>query len=167
MTGSAAIMRRVSEHGHQHDLPSASVLQERGKRLTVQRAAIWDVLVARPDLHLSADEVATQVKGRLPQVNPSTVYRTLDVLVEEGLVRRTDLGTGRAVFEPAHEHKHHHLVCDGCGVVVHVHDDVLGPLAPRIEEQSGFRLGDRELTLFGLCSDCQKAIAVGRAKGAA
>lgn len=157
----------MSEHGHQHDLPPSSVLRDRGKRLTVQRAAIWDVLAAEPDLHLSAEEVATHVQERLPQVNASTVYRTLDVLVEEGLVRRTDLGTGRAVFEPAHEHQHHHLVCESCAVVAHVHDDVFGGLAPCIEESSGFRLGDREVTLFGLCRNCEALTQSENVKGAA
>ena len=167
MTRLAAIIPPVSEHGHHHDLPPASVLRERGKRLTVQRAGIWDVLAAEPDLHLSAEEVAAQINDHLPQVNASTVYRTLDVLVEEGLVRRTDIGTGRAVFEPAHEHNHHHLVCESCGVVAHVHDDVLGGIAPRIEKRSGFRLGDREVTLFGLCRGCQASIQSEPAKGAA
>ncbi len=167
MTNFAAIIPSVSEHGHHHDLPPASVLRERGKRLTVQRAAIWDVLAAEPDLHLSAEEVAAQVNDRLPQVNASTVYRTLDVLVDEGLVRRTDLGTGRAVFEPAHEHQHHHLVCESCGAVAHVHDDVLAGIAPRIEKSSGFRLGDREVTLFGLCLECQTRAQSERVKGAA
>ena len=147
----------MGEHGHRHQLPSASVLRERGKRVTVQRAAIWEILTDRPDLHLSADEVALQLEERLPQINASTVYRTLDVLVDEGLVRRTDLGTGRAVFEPAHEHPHHHLVCERCGRVTHVHDDVLGDLAGRIEERFGFRLGDREATLFGICRECLDA----------
>ena len=159
------MIRPMSDHGHHHDLPPASVLRERGKRLTVQRAAIWDVLAAEPDLHLSAEEVAERVNLRLPQVNASTVYRTLDVLVDEGLVRRSDLGTGRALFEPAHEHPHHHLVCEGCGAVIHVHDDALGDVAGRIDEQHGFRLGDGEIAFFGLCSTCQSSRT--RAKGAA
>ena len=131
----------------------------------MQRAAIWNVLVAHPDLHLSAEEVAEHVKLQLPQVNASTVYRTLDVLVDEGLVRRSDFGTGRALFEPAHEHPHHHLVCEGCGSVVHVHNDALGDLARCIDEQHGFRLDDREIALFGRCSNCQSSRP--RAKGAA
>ena len=167
MTDQAAIITSMGEHGHDHELPSAAVLRDRGKRLTVQRAAIWEVVAAEPDLHLSAEEVATRVKNRLPQVNASTVYRTLDVLVEEGLVHRTDLGTGHAVFEPAHEHQHHHLVCERCGAVTHVHDDVFAGLGPRIEKSSGFRLGDREVTLFGLCRACQAYIPSQRAKGAA
>ena len=165
MTREGAIIRAVHEsHGHDHDLPSASVLQERGKRLTVQRAAIWDVLAAQPDVHLSAEEVAASVQSSLPQVNASTVYRTLDVLVAEGLVRRTDLGTGRAVFEPAHEHPHHHLVCESCGTVAHVHDETLGDIAGRIDAHSGFRVGAREISFFGICGRCLSAI---RSRGAA
>lgn len=165
MIGSTAMIHAVTDHGHHHDLPPAAVLKERGKRLTVQRAAIWGVLAAKPDLHLSAEDVAASVQRSLPQVNASTVYRTLDVLVEEGLVRRTDLGTGRAVFEPAHEHPHHHLVCESCGAVAHIHDDGLGDVAERIEAQSRFSLGDREITFFGECSSCQ-ARAIG-SRGAA
>ena len=92
------------------------------------------------------------VQDPLPQLNASTVYRTLDVLVEEGLATRTDLGTGRGVFEPAHEHPHHHLVCESCGMVAHVHDDLLGGLVGRLAEQRAFHLGGRELTFFGVCA---------------
>jgi Fe2+ or Zn2+ uptake regulation protein len=145
------MIHAAQEHAHDHELPPAAVLREHGKRLTAQRAAIWDVLAAKPDLHLSAEEVAARVKRRLSEVNPSTVYRTLDVLVGEGLVRRSDLGAGRAYFEPAHEHPHHHLVCTACGSVEHVHDDVLGDLAGRIEGSASFRLDDREITFFGTC----------------
>ena len=142
------------EHGHTHELPSSGILRERGRRLTVQRAAIWDVLTAEPDLHLAAETVAERVREQLPQVNPSTVYRTLDVLVDEGLVLRTDLGDERAYFEPTHEHRHHHLVCESCGRVQHVHDEAFATIGERVERSSGFRLGERELTLFGTCAAC-------------
>ena len=117
--------------------------------------AIWSALVAEPDRHLSAEEVAERVRKVLPGVNPSTVYRTLGLLVEEGLLLRTDLGGDRAFYEPSHEHPHHHLVCERCGTVAHIHDDVLGDLAERIELACGFLLGAGELSLFGLCSDCR------------
>ena len=146
-----------TDHGHVHDVPTSAVLRTHGKRLTVQRAAIWDVLTAEPDRHLTAEEVAERVRTSLPQVNPSTVYRTLDTLAEEGLVLRTDLGTGRAFFEPAHEHSHHHLVCETCGTVSHVHDDILGGIAARLRDLSGFELGSRELVLYGRCRDCATA----------
>jgi Fur family transcriptional regulator, ferric uptake regulator len=92
---------------------------------------------------------------RVEGVDPSTVYRTLELLVAEGLVRRTDLGTGRALYEPAHEHPHHHLVCARCGSVTHVHDDALGSLRERLDAVAGFALGEGELTLTGLCADCR------------
>jgi len=123
--------------------------------LTRQRQAIWSVLVAEPGAHLSAEEIVDRVRQELPDVNPSTVYRTLDLLVEEGLVARAELGGDRAYYEPATEHAHHHVVCERCGAVVHVHDEALGDLARRVERASGYRLGERTITLFGLCPACR------------
>lgn len=145
-------------HGHTHVAAPATALREGGRRLTAQRAVIWEILTTDPDAHLSAEEIAARVHERMPQVNASTVYRNLDVLVEDGLVLRTDLGESRAFFEPAHEHAHHHLVCDSCGRVDHVHDDVLADVARRIRDRSGFRLGVREVTLHGVCRACAEAV---------
>ena len=158
MIGDSPVSSSHRHHrDHAHDPPAGPErLRGRGRRLTQQRTLIWEALAARPDAHLSADEVLSQVQRRLPHVNPSTVYRTLDLLVEEGLVRRSDLGAGRSFYEPAHEHSHHHLVCERCGRVAHVHDDALGTLRDAVERESGFRVGDGELALFGLCADCRR-----------
>ncbi len=94
------------------------------------------------------------MQERLPRVNPSTVYRTLDLLVDEGLVLRTDLGGDRAFYEPAREHAHHHLVCQSCGAVQHLHEEQLGDLRERIRTNTGFALGSGEITLFGTCATC-------------
>jgi Fur family ferric uptake transcriptional regulator len=143
---------------HSHALPAGeAVLRARGRRLTPQRRMIWEALAAEPDRHLSVAEVTERVRARVPSVTPSTVYRTLDVLVEAGLALRTDLGGDRVFYEPAHEHPHHHLVCERCGAVRHVHDDVLGDLRTRIEAGSGYALAPREITLFGTCPDCRGA----------
>jgi Fe2+ or Zn2+ uptake regulation protein len=143
---------------HSHPLPAGdAVLRARGRRLTPQRRMIWEALAAEPDRHLSVAEVTERVRARVPSVTPSTVYRTLDVLVEAGLALRTDLGGDRVFYEPAHEHPHHHLVCERCGAVCHVHDDVLGDLRGRVEASSGYALAPREITLFGVCPDCRGA----------
>ena len=143
---------------HSHSVPEGdAVLRVRGRRLTRQRRMIWEVLAAEPDRHLSVNEVTERVRAQVPSVQPSTVYRTLDVLVEAGLALRTDLGEDRVFYEPAHEHPHHHLVCERCGAVRHVHDEVLGDLPRRIEAESGYALAGREITLFGLCPDCRGA----------
>jgi Fur family ferric uptake transcriptional regulator len=148
------------DHPHSPDhshAPAAGVaaLRSRGRRLTRQRQLIWDVLAAEPDRHLSAQDVTDRVREQAPGVTPSTVYRTLDVLVEAGLVLRTDLGEDRVFYEPAYEHHHHHLVCERCGTVRHVHDEVLGDLAERVEAGSGYVLARREITLFGTCPACR------------
>ena len=83
------------------------------------------------------------MRTELPRVNPSTVYRTLDLLVAEGLLRRTDLGSGRAFYEIAHEHAHHHVVCESCGAVAHFHDDVLGDMPKRISAADRLRRSAR------------------------
>jgi Fur family transcriptional regulator, ferric uptake regulator len=138
---------------HAHVPPRAGELfRAHGRRLTAQRRVIWEVLAEEPDRHLSADDVVARTRDR---VDPSTVYRTLELLVEEGLARRTDLGDDRAYYEPAHEHRHHHLVCERCCRVTHVHDDALADLGTRVASAAGFTLGERELTLFGVCGDCR------------
>jgi Fur family ferric uptake transcriptional regulator len=141
---------------HEHGPPPhPASLRESGRRLTRQREAIWDALLADPDRHLSAEDVVDRIRTDLPHVNPSTVYRTLDLLVEEGLVFRTNLGGDRAYYEPSHDHPHHHLICETCGAVAHIHDDELGDLADRIEKAAGYALGCREISFFGLCRTCR------------
>jgi Fur family ferric uptake transcriptional regulator len=143
-------------HGHVHATPPGPAsLRSRGRRLTRQRESIWAALTAEPDRHLSAADVADRVRVDLPRVNASTVYRTLELLVAEGLVRRTELGGDRVFYEPAQDHRHHHVVCRACGNVAHVHDDVLGDLRARVASASGYALLDEEVTLFGLCPACR------------
>jgi Fur family transcriptional regulator, ferric uptake regulator len=145
---------------HEHTTRAGpSDLRAKGKRLTRQRQVIWEALTAEADQHLSAEDVVERVRSQLPQTNASTVYRTLDLLVAEGLLLRTDLGTDRAYYEPAREHAHHHLVCQNCGAVQHFHDELLGDFRQRITASSGYTLGTGEITLFGLCTDCRTSEA--------
>ena len=146
-------------HEHTHRPPGPDALRQAGRRLTRQRRLIWDALVERPDSHLSADDVVERVRTQLPTVDPSTVYRTLDMLVREGLVRRTDLGTGRAFFEPTQEHLHHHVVCERCGAIVHLHDEEVGDVRQRVERASGYTLSRSDLSFYGLCPACSGAEA--------
>ena len=149
-------MKRFHPHGHAHPSPRGPAdLRSRGRRLTRQRALIWAALTAEPDAHVSALEVAAHVQAELPGVNLSTIYRTLDLLVSEGLVLRTELGAGQVVYEPAHDHLHHHVVCRSCGAVAHVHDEVLGDLSARVDAACGFALGGEEITLFAHCPACR------------
>jgi Fur family ferric uptake transcriptional regulator len=127
-------------------------LQELGYRLTPQRTLVWDVL-RQHGSHMGAEDVCAQVQEQFPHINMSTVYRTLELLVGLGLVRETHLGPTRRFFEVEEEVPHHHLVCDRCGEVAHLHDEDLGTLDPLLRQERGFAV--RELTVFGRCRDCQ------------
>jgi Fur family ferric uptake transcriptional regulator len=142
-------------HEHPHEPPGPDALRQRGRRITRQRRLIWDALVAEPDSHLSAEDVVARVAAQMTKVDPSTVYRTLDLLVREGLVRRTDLGAGRAFYEPAQDHLHHHVVCERCGAVAHLHDEEVGDVRERVEKASGYALSRRDMSFYGLCPNCR------------
>lgn len=130
---------------------AARTLQEQGYRLTPQRTMVWDVLRAQ-DSHVSAEQICTQVQQTFPHVNLSTVYRTLELLVGLGLVRETYLGPGTRLFEVEEEVPHHHLVCEACGKVVHIHDEDLAGLDAALNGAHRFSL--REVTVFGRCNSC-------------
>ncbi len=133
---------------------ATQTLQQLGYRLTPQRTLVWDVLRTGGG-HMSAEEVCAQVQQHFPHINISTIYRTLELLVELDLVRETHLGPTRRFFEVEEEVPHHHLVCECCGQVVHVHDEDLGDLHRVLAEGQGFTA--KQLTIFGLCAACREA----------
>jgi Fur family ferric uptake transcriptional regulator len=128
-------------------------LHEMGYRLTPQRTLVWDVLREHGS-HMSAEEVCARVQDQFPNINMSTVYRTLELLVDLHLVRETHLGPTRRFFEVEEEVPHHHLVCEICGRVAHVHDEDLGGLGLTLLAEQAFTA--REVTVFGLCNTCQE-----------
>jgi Fur family ferric uptake transcriptional regulator len=116
--------------------------------------AIIDVLELNSS-HLTAHEVYEQIRGRLPAVNPSTVYRTLERLANSGKISVSDMGTGSAVYEALSSGIHHHLVCRRCGRVDTIgHEEVLA-FFRMVEEINQFQVSTNHLILFGLCSDCK------------
>lgn len=140
----------MKQHTHApHALEDVASIRAGGRRVTRQRALIWNALVRAEGRHLSAREVAEAI----PELHQATVYRALDVLVEEGLARRTEIA-GRAVYEIAAEHLHHHVVCTRCGAVAHVHDETVRDALHRVAHESGYVLAEEELTFSGLCPAC-------------
>ena len=138
---------------------AAALLRRAGCRPTAQRLLVLQALGGGD--HVSADEILAHARTRYPSINPSTVYRTLDALVAAGIARRTDLGSGRLFYEVAREHRHHHAVCQECGAVAHIHDASLRPLAAALRAETGFALTpDREITIHGLCPDCQPTTSI-------
>jgi len=133
----------------------ASKLSEQGYRVTPQRIMIL-VAVEGTDSHISADEIYTQVRAQYPRVNISTVYRTLELLKELGLVTETDLGDGRVRYHSIKKGHHHHLVCQKCGAVIDMEESALAPLWAQIQQEYDFTVNMKHLAFFGICSRCRE-----------
>jgi len=129
-------------------------LSELGYRLTPQRLMILKA-VEEADSHISAEEIYTQVRARYSHVNISTVYRTLELLKELGLVTETDMGDGRVRYHSIGKGHHHHLVCEKCGEITDMEESTLSPLWAEIQQKYNFKVNMKHLAFFGLCPKCQ------------
>jgi len=123
--------------------------------LTPQRMMVVDALHS-VDQHISAEEIFTQVKARYPYANISTVYRTLELLKELGLVNEIALGDGRVRYHPEEKGHHHHLVCQKCGGIIDLPEFALSPLEDILLRDYRFKADLKHLAVFGLCADCRK-----------
>ncbi len=131
-----------------------ATLRAQGYRLTPQRNLIWEVLRGG-GRHMTAEEVAAEVRASLPDVNVSTVYRTLELLVGLDLVVETHLEGSACYYEVSPEPTHHHFVCTKCGAVDHFGDDLLAPVHAELAGRRGFAVSQIQVTALGLCRECR------------
>jgi len=131
-------------------------LRAAGVRVTAARRAVVHALVDADD-HVTADELAERIADRQPDVHRSTVYRTLDALERLGVVTHVHLGHGRAVYHLT-DRMHQHAVCEGCGLVVELGDDVLGEVQARLERETGFVVDPHHFALVGRCRHCAQRV---------
>jgi Fe2+ or Zn2+ uptake regulation protein len=131
-----------------------ATLRERGERVTGTRTAVLRVLLDTDHhTHLTAADIAEQVQQLDPGLHRATVYRTLDLLAELGVVEHVHVAHGAAVYHLTEE-RHQHLVCESCGAVLEAPVEVVDELAARIERDYGFRVRAGHFPLTGLCADC-------------
>ena len=104
---------------HHYVKSSNETLRKRGYRLTPQRYMILSV-IQEAEAHLSIDQIAERVQQRNPTVSLSTIYRTLELLKELGLVRENHLPDEQPHYEAAEGYAHHHLVCRNCRAIIHL-----------------------------------------------
>ena len=136
-----------------------------GYRMTVPRQAILDIL-SKTSEHLSAEDVYKAVHKIYSHVGLTTVYRTLELLVQIGLVFKFDFGDGRARYElsegPKGERHHHHLVCTDCGRVIDYTDfideeiELLNQTEKGLSKKYNFRITNHLIQFYGLCDKCKK-----------
>jgi Fur family ferric uptake transcriptional regulator/Fur family peroxide stress response transcriptional regulator len=149
----------TSTHHRDPDAELTTMLRARGLRVTSPRLVIHRELCAS-DRHVTAEETRDAVAPILPGISLPTVYATLELFDELGIVRRVDAGRGAVRYDPRTD-KHHHAVCRRCGRV----EDFDGPrgLEPALvaaearARRMGFAADTAAVVLTGLCEDCRAA----------
>ena len=131
-------------------------LREHNLPVTAQREQVAEVLFSAAG-HLSADDIEVALKERGANVGKATVYRTLDLLAQSGMVTARDFGEGFRRFERAGGRAHHeHLICVRCGKVIEFVNERLERMKALIAEEYGFRHHHHRLEIFGTCPECQQ-----------
>jgi len=128
-------------------------MREAGGRATPARRMLLRVLFSEGE-HRSAEELAAAVHAQAPDVNISTIYRNLDELVRLGVVDRAYLGGGPASYHLASA-AHGHIVCELCGAMTEVPDDLFNDLAEVVAARYGFKIAPHRFAMTGLCANCR------------
>ncbi|HEX8938812.1 MAG TPA: Fur family transcriptional regulator [Candidatus Limnocylindrales bacterium] len=127
-----------------------------GERLTAPRRAVAELIAAKRG-HFTAAELVADAGQRRPGLGRATVFRTLELFTQLGLVERLDLPTGGHAYVACQTAHHHHLVCSSCGRAVDVEDHGLAAALEEVARRTGYRVDSHRLELFGRCPACQRA----------
>jgi Fur family ferric uptake transcriptional regulator len=147
-------------HGHRW----GQKLSGCGYRLTAGREAIIDVL-SRSDKHVSAEDIFLELRSTHPGIGLTTIYRTLELLVQTGIVARFEFGQGRAKYELTEEYgtkkHHHHLICKGCHTIIDYSDFLEDELSyiekteKGLARKYGYTIDNHVINFYGLCKTCR------------
>ena len=133
--------------------PLLTALERAGYRSTGPRRDVARLIADQPGPFSAADLVADAHERRLG-VGRATVFRTLEALSDAGAVERIDLPSGEHAYlacDPVH---HHHIVCSGCGRNADIDDARVRAIVRDVARQTGYRVDEHRLELFGRCPDC-------------
>jgi Fur family ferric uptake transcriptional regulator len=133
-------------------------LKEKGYKITTQRQLVLDVIKENQGCHMSPEDVFNKLKENGANIGIATVYRTLALLEEMGLIYKIELKPGCVSYElnqPEMTHKHHHLICLVCGKIIEVKEDLLDNLEEVIASSHGFLIKDHSLKFYGYCAECR------------
>ncbi|HXG47347.1 MAG TPA: transcriptional repressor [Methylomirabilota bacterium] len=132
-------------------------LESRHLRLTSQRQAIIDSVFAT-DEHFTAEQLLEWARQRDRSVSRATVYRTLPLLTESGLVREMDFGKDHKYYDPNYaDHPHHsHIICNDCDKIVEFESDQLDRLESEITQKLGFSVKTQRLQITGSCDELKR-----------
>jgi Fur family ferric uptake transcriptional regulator len=130
-----------------------TTLKAKGLKLTPQRMLIADIIHDAGG-HLTAEEIIKHVQKKMPGINKSTVYRTLELLAGAGCVYKSELGDD-LVYHHAEEANHHHLVCTRCGRTINCDENLFAPLKKSLLEDYRFQADFKHMVMSGVCGECR------------
>jgi len=128
------------------------LLRAHGYKVTPARSAVLDTLQGDHE-HFDPSTILERAKSSYPAIGRATVYRTLEMLTQIGVLRPIYSGQNTVEFIWA-EGGHHHLICSDCGEVVEFEDCLAGEMTGRIEAEYGFKIRSHLLEFYGLCRAC-------------
>ena len=115
-----------------------SVLKKERLRVTDQRIAIWNQ-IWNSKKHIDVEEIFSLLRSKKQFVSRATIYRTLDVLVKNRLIRKMDVGDGYSLYEPRHDNDHHdHMICEDTGDIIEFFSEELELLQEKIAKEHGY-----------------------------
>lgn len=136
-------------------------LQERQHKMTPQRQEVLQIFLDHPGEHLSAEDVHDILREQKSEIGLATVYRSLELLSELGILLKLKLDDRYCSYEinttDPSLHHHHHLICTSCGKIIEFEDDLLDDLEQDIENKLGFHVSNHEVKFFGYCKECRDA----------
>ncbi len=138
-----------------HTIDYEGIIRAAGHRVTPQRVLILDA-VCEGEGHTSLGEIYARVRQVDKSIDRSTLYRTLKLFVDLGLVVSADTGHGETYYEISKPHHHHHLVCRQCGKEQEIEHTLLQRMFDQVSQEYGFKADTDHLVLFGLCANCQR-----------
>jgi Fur family ferric uptake transcriptional regulator len=128
-------------------------LKAKGFKLTPQRRLIVDIIHEAKD-HLTAEEIIKDVQARMPGVNKSTIYRTLEILEKAGCVYKSELDN-ESIYHHDEEGHHHHLVCSRCGKTIDCDENLFTPVQRSLKNKYNFDVDFKHIVMTGVCEECR------------
>jgi len=126
-----------------------------GHPLTTQRRLLLE-LIRKAKGHIDAKELYRRASSRDKSISPATVYRSLNLFKQLGLVDERRLGKVGCYYEIKQSPEHQHLVCQGCGKVIEFQNPLIGQLIKAVQREHGFKVTKAELYLEGTCQECHQ-----------
>lgn len=136
------------------------ILDDKGFKMTNQRRIVFETLNENKHEHLSPEEIYELIKDKYPTIGLATIYRTLQVFEEIGLIYKLNFDDGCYRYEimssdDTNIHQHHHLICKNCGKIIEVKEDLMNSLEEMIEKQYNFEIINHMVKFTGICSQCR------------